>query len=41
MKVQWQVTTNPLTLAPEHFPIFQAGLLAAVEEDLRGLLAMQ
>jgi hypothetical protein len=29
--------TTPTTLAPEHFPLFQASLLAAIEKDLRVL----
>lgn len=33
--------TTPETVAPEHFPIFQASLMGAIEKDLRGLLAME
>jgi hypothetical protein len=30
--------STPTTLAPEHFPVFQASLLSAIEKDLRLLL---
>ena len=35
---RYATVNTPVTLAPERFPVVQAGLLAAVERDLRDLL---